>query len=81
MEESVLHDQIEDFQGNDIELLKKYPTKEGRRIRLTELDKEIGVIQDRRDKLTKSMKAREAQVAMLFFVAWELPRVGFVCGR
>jgi hypothetical protein len=30
------------------------------------LDKEIGVIQDRRDKLMKSMRAREAQVALLF---------------
>ena len=65
-EESALHDQIEDLQGNDLESMRKYPTKEARNARLAELDKEVGVIQDRRDKLMKSMKAREAQVALLF---------------
>ena len=65
-EESLLQDQIENFQGEGFDLLKKYTTKEERNIRLAVLDKEIGVIQDRRDKLMKSMKAREAQVALLF---------------
>jgi len=65
-EESALQDQIEDLQGNDPETMRKYPTKEARNKRLAELDKEVGVIQDRRDKLMKSMKAREAQVALLF---------------
>ena len=65
-EESALQDQIEDLQGNDPETVRKYPTKEARNKRLAELDKEIGIIQDRRDKLMKSMKAREAQIALLF---------------
>jgi hypothetical protein len=46
--------------------MRKYPSMEERKTRTAELDKEIGVIQDRRDKLKKSMKAREAQVALLF---------------
>jgi hypothetical protein len=66
MEESALQDQIEDFLGNDLEMMRQYPTKEARSTRLAELDKKIGVIQDRRDKLMKSMRAREAQVALLF---------------
>ena len=46
--------------------MKKYPLVADRKTRVAQLDTEIGVIQDRREKLMKSMKAKEAQVALLF---------------
>jgi hypothetical protein len=64
--ESILHDQIEDFQAEKLELMTKYPTVAERKTRMAQLDSEIGVIHDRPDKLMKSTKARDAHVALLF---------------
>jgi hypothetical protein len=58
---------IEDFQtGKSTWEWKQYPLMADKEARLAQLDSEIGVIQERREKLMKSMKAREAQIAMLF---------------
>jgi hypothetical protein len=65
-EESLLHDAIEDFQAGNLDLMRKYPLVADRKIHMAQLDTKIGVIQDRREKLMKLMKAKEAQVALLF---------------
>jgi hypothetical protein len=45
-----------------MELMTKYPTVVERENRMAQLDSEIGVIQDRRDKLMKSMKGTEIAI-------------------
>jgi hypothetical protein len=57
-EESRLHDQIEDFQAEKLELMTKYPTVAGRKTRMAQLDAEIGVIQDRRIRSTCASTCR-----------------------
>jgi hypothetical protein len=63
---SVFDNKFEDFQTEKLELMTKYPTVAEMKIVMAQLDVEIGVTQDRRDKLMKSMKARDAQVPLLF---------------
>ena len=69
-EESLLQDKMEDFQAETYEILLKYPSFEERNVAMAKLDDEIGIIQDRapdrREKLIKTMKARDAQIALLF---------------
>jgi hypothetical protein len=42
---------IEDFQGGNLDLMKKYSLVAERKIRMAQLDTEIGVIQDRPEKI------------------------------
>ena len=65
-DESILQDKMDDLQAEGYEILQKYPSKEVRRNVMADYDKQMGTIQDRREKSMKSMKARENQISLLF---------------
>jgi len=65
-DESTLQDKMDDLQAEGCEILQKYPSKEARQAAMADYDKQMGTIQDRREKSMKSMKARENQISLLF---------------
>ena len=65
-DESTLQDKMDDLQAEGCEILQKYPSKEARQAAMADYDKQMGTIQDRREKSIKSMKARENQISLLF---------------